>query len=117
MERSTGMAVALSACLTLCGCADLMSRTQAAPAWFEAKAVEVKGEGYPSLSEVPTLRTDADTQAEWDAQGEALRAKADAIEAEAAGDPAPTADEIRARAAQLRAMTEQRAARAAGTTP
>ena len=51
------------------GCADLMQQSyisQIAPEWFEAKAVEVKGEGYPELADVPEVRKAESTLAQSD---------------------------------------------------
>ena len=52
MARPIAIIAGLAGLTLLSGCADLMQQTaisQIAPEWFEAKAVEVKGEGYPEL--------------------------------------------------------------------
>jgi hypothetical protein len=89
------------------GCADLMQRSTIAPEWFQAKAVEVKGEGYPDLAEIPTAQEIAGSQEGWEAEAAALKAEVAEIQAAAGPDePVPTDDEIRAKAAQLRALLE-----------
>jgi hypothetical protein len=97
-----GLAFAVSA---LSGCADLMAKSAVAPAWFQSKAVEVKGEGYPDIHKVPKVRGDAKDQAAWTAEGAKLKGFAQSVDAEAVA-PIPDADAIRATAAQLRAQTE-----------
>jgi hypothetical protein len=90
-------------CLTG-GCADLMQRSTIAPEWFQAKAIEVKGEGYPDLKDVPDSRGPTGGAPEWETQAAELRTARTAMEAKAAEAGAiPTEEEIRARAAQLRA--------------
>lgn len=102
------------------GCADVMQQSyiaQIAPEWFEAKAVEVKGEGYPALTDIPETRTVAggDRQA-WEIRAEALKAEAAEIEAKLNADGGfRTEDELRATAAQWRACVEE--GRAACGTP
>jgi hypothetical protein len=89
------------------GCADLMQRSTIAPEWFQAKAVEVKGEGYPDLSDIPSAKQVAGSQASWVAEAAALKAEAAKIEASAGPvQPIPTDEELRAKAAQLRALLE-----------
>jgi hypothetical protein len=86
------------------GCADLMARSTVAPEWFDAKALEVKGEGYPDLRDVPGFRGGPPDEAEWDAEARAVRlAAAEAERRINALGPPPTSEEIRARAAQMRA--------------
>jgi hypothetical protein len=96
----------LGACL-LGGCADLMQRSTIAPEWFQAKAIEVKGEGYPDLKDIPESRGPTGGAPEWEAEAAALRSAGAALEAKAAETGAlPTEEEVRARAAQLRAQLE-----------
>ena len=103
---------AAAAALFLGGCADLMTRSTIAPEWFQAKAVEVKGQGYPSLGEIPEQRGEkAPSAAAWQADKDALQKQAKDIEAATATTDIPLTDEqIRARAAQLRALTEKNGA-------
>jgi len=90
------------------GCVNLMEQSaRAKPEWFEAAAREVKGEGYPKLSDAPTKTITAADQLAWERDAAILTARADALKAEGADAPAETAEEIRARAAQLRAKTGQ----------
>jgi hypothetical protein len=106
MERAAlgaGLAMALSA---MSGCADLMAKSAVAPAWFQSKAVEVKGEGYPDIHKVPKVRGDFKDQAAWDAEDKKLKKVAEDVDAQT-GAPIPDAETIRATAAQLRAQTEQ----------
>lgn len=107
---ATGLASlgGLACAALLGGCADLMQRSTIAPAWFQAKAVEVKGEGYPKLAEVPLAAPSPTDQAEWQKAAADLNAAAAKFDAELANaEPIPTEEEVRARAAQLRAKLEQ----------
>jgi hypothetical protein len=98
--------------LVLGGCADFMQRTSTAPDWFQAKAKEFQGQGYPELTKIPEKRGSEKDQAEWDAAAASLSAKAAEINAATAGvPPNPTPEEDRATAAQLRAQVEK------GTAP
>lgn len=111
MNRSlaTGLAIfgGLAGAALLGGCADLMQRSTIAPEWFQAKAVEVKGEGYPKLAEVPQAPPAPTDQAEWSKAAAHLNDEAVKFEQELAkAEPLPTQEEIRARAAQLRARLE-----------
>ncbi|MDZ4762210.1 MAG: hypothetical protein SGJ21_14185 [Alphaproteobacteria bacterium] len=118
MERRAAMAVLLFAGFAAGGCADLMNRSTVAPEWFQAKAKEVEGEGYPKLADVPVERGATDDRPVWEAEAEGLRAEAQTIETETASDATPpTAEEIRAKAAQLRALTEKGSAPPDGATP
>ena len=103
--------VAVGAALTG-GCADLMQRSTIAPEWFQAKAVEVKGEGYPEFKDIPTAEGVKGALAEWEAEAQALRTKAAEVEAQyaAAGPPDMTEEEIRAMAAQWRAEVDRQPA-------
>lgn len=89
------------------GCGSIMEARQQAPVWFEQAQREIKGEGYPDLCEVPETRAASAPAATWEAEASALRADAAVIQAKvAAAGPIPTEEEIRARAAQLRAEAE-----------
>lgn len=110
MTRPFAIIAGLAGLTLLSGCADLMQQSaisQIAPEWFEEKAVEVKGEGYPELAEIPAVRPFEGTQKQWKTQAETLKASAEKLEA---ARPAPsdikTAEEIRATAAQWRALAE-----------
>lgn len=107
MRRRMDLLIVLPAALAG-GCADLMARSTVAPEWFDAKALEVKGEGYPELCEVPDTRGAAPNEAEWDAEARTVRlAAAEAERRINALGPPPTAEEIRARAAQMRADADE----------
>jgi hypothetical protein len=111
MFRSTAIAVAsfgglACAALTTSGCADLMQRSTIAPEWFQAKALEVKGEGYPKIADIPEARGSTADQAQWEAAAATLQAEAKEIEAKLGEGGNPTEEEIRATAAQLRAQVE-----------
>jgi hypothetical protein len=100
------------------GCADLMQRSTIAPEWFQAKAVEVKGEGYPELAEIPTAKGVAGAKTEWDASAAALRNEATKIDEKTAQAEAfPTDEELRAMAAQLRARLGEDEAEPEGIQP
>jgi hypothetical protein len=98
-----GVILALSA---LPGCADLMAKSAVAPAWFQSKAVEVKGEGYPDIHKVPKVRGDFKDQPAWDAEDKKLKGLAQNVDAQSSA-AIPDADTIRATAAQMRAAAEQ----------
>ena len=108
IRRSAIAGVMAFAALGVGGCADLMQRTSTAPDWFQAKAKEFQGQGYPELSKIPEKRGSEADQPAWDAAAASLTAKAAEIEAATAGTPPnPTPEEDRARAAQLRACVEK----------
>lgn len=110
MARPIAIIAGLAGLAVLPGCADLMQQTaisQIAPEWFEAKAVEVKGEGYPKLSDIPEVRRFDGTEKQWTTEATQLKASADKLEAQrAAPSEIRTAEEIRATAAQWRALAE-----------
>ena len=102
------------------GCADLMQRSQTAPDWFQAKAKEFQGQGYPELSKIPEKRGTTSDQAAWDAAGASLAAKAAEVKAATAvadAEPLPSDEELRATAAQLRAMVDKGTAAPEGKPP
>lgn len=92
------------------GCVNVMEQTaisQIAPEWFEEKTVEVKGEGYPELADIPEVRPFSGTLQEWQSQATQLKQSAEVLDAQAPiADARPTAEEIRAKAAQWRALAE-----------
>ena len=110
MARPIAIIAGLAGLTLLSGCADLMQQTaisQIAPEWFEAKAVEVKGEGYPELSDIPAVRPFEGTEKQWTREATELKAAADKLEAQrATPSDIRTAEEIRATAAQWRALAE-----------
>lgn len=120
MPRPFAIIAGLAGLTLLPGCADLMQQSaisQIAPEWFEAKAVEVKGEGYPKLADVPAVRPFNGTQREWQTQAKELKVSADKLEATAAAEKpeTQTAEEVRATAAQWRALAEGTATPPAAT--
>jgi hypothetical protein len=118
IRRSAIAGVFALAALGLGGCADLMQRTQTAPDWFEAKAKEFQGQGYPELSKIPEKRGTNSDQAAWDTAGAALAAKAAEMNAAAAAAaPTTTPEEDRATAAQWRALVEKGTAAPDGKPP
>lgn len=103
--------VAVGAAL-LGGCADLMQRSTIAPEWFQAKAVEVKGEGYPEFKDIPTAEGVQGALAQWEAEATIVRKEAAELETQLASAPPPLTDEeIRAKAAQWRAEVDEELAR------
>ncbi len=110
MVRPVALIAGLAAVATAGGCADLMQQSaisRIAPEWFEAKASEVKGEGYPKLADIPEVRPFEGSQREWRQEADTLKASAAELEArKAAEGPYHTPDEIRATAAQWRALAE-----------
>lgn len=113
MERRTRLLLATAAFAAvspvLGGCVNLMEQSaKAKPEWFEAAAREVKGEGYPKLSDAPTGTISTADQLAWEKDAADLKVRADALKAaNATAAPGETAEDIRARAAQLRAKTGQ----------
>jgi len=108
IRRSAIAGVFVVAALGMGGCADLMQRSSTAPDWFNAKAKEFQGQGYPELSKIPEKRGTTGDQPAWDAAAASLTAKAAEINAATVGvPPNPTAEEDRAMAAQLRAQVEE----------
>jgi hypothetical protein len=89
------------------GCADLMQRSTIAPEWFQAKAVEVKGEGYPEFKDIPTAQGVKGALAQWEAEASDLKKEAAKLQAQGADDPILTDEEVRATAAQWRAQVEE----------
>lgn len=111
--KAIGALGALGAAAALSGCADLMVKAPVAPAWFQAKAVEVKGEGYPDIHSVPKSRGTLNKPA-WDAENATLKTASAGILSATSGET-PTPDEIRATEALLRAQVEQGGAAKDGT--
>jgi hypothetical protein len=111
MTGATRSLIVLGAFALAGGCTSIMENTtisQVAPAWFEDKSREVKGEGYPSLAEVPATIPTPNDQAQVQAQAAALKAESEHLTtAPELQLPGITEEELRARAAQLRAQTEQ----------
>ncbi|MDP3494595.1 MAG: hypothetical protein Q8R82_15905 [Hyphomonadaceae bacterium] len=108
------IAAGISGVALLGGCADIMQQqaiSQISPDWFEQKAIEVKGEGYPELSEIPQTRAISSTRVQSDRQAAALKNQAAQMEAALNAQGAISSDEdVRARAAQWRACVEERKA-------
>jgi hypothetical protein len=103
------------ACTTIM---DSKTVSQMAPEWFAAKSKEVKGEGYPSLNDVPDTIPPPNDRVALEAKAAALKAES----ARLANDPAyasstVTDEELRARAAQLRAQAEKELAPPSRTAP
>jgi hypothetical protein len=111
MSVSIRPLLVLGAFALAAGCNTVMENktvARIAPAWFEAKSKEVKGQGYPSLRDVPATIPPPNDKAEMKAAALRLKAEADRL----ATDPAyavPDPDEAaaRAKAAQLRASADQ----------
>ncbi len=116
MFRAIAATGILGCTVLTAGCADLMQQsyiTQIAPEWFEAKAVEVKGEGYPELADVPETRKVETTRAQSDRRVNSLKDAAARLEAQLAAQGEIRSDEdVRATAAQWRATLEEGAAAA-----
>jgi hypothetical protein len=118
MDRRLAIAAGLAGLSLSAGCVNVMEQTaisQIAPEWFEEKTVEVKGEGYPELADIPQVRPFSGTLAEWRTQAEDLKEAAEPLEAlHAQQAVARTPEEIRAMAAQWRALAEGTAVPPAG---
>ncbi|HOY79609.1 MAG TPA: hypothetical protein PLN33_17465 [Hyphomonadaceae bacterium] len=93
------------------GCADIMQQqtiAQIAPDWFSEKALEVKGQGYPDLFDIPQARPVSGNQTQWDQTAASLKQQAGKLEADAISQGAIRTDEdVRATAAQWRACVEE----------
>lgn len=78
------------------------------PQWFDEKSRQVKGEGYPKLADVPRERgaSTADP-VDWTLQRSDLRKQAETMRTDPkSAGPDSTPEDIRAKAAQLRAIAE-----------
>ena len=110
MYRHLAIAAGLAGLSLSAGCVNVMEQTainQIAPEWFEAKTAEVKGEGYPKFSDIPQVRPFSGTLAEWRTQADAIKEAAEPLEAMHAEQRViRTPEEIRAMAAQWRALAE-----------
>lgn len=110
MPRRLAIIAGLGGLALSAGCANIMEQSaisQIAPEWFEEKAVEVKGEGYPELADIPEVRPLTGSVAEWRRQASTLKTSADQLEALPAETTSTrTPDEIRAMAARWRALAE-----------
>jgi hypothetical protein len=111
MLRHVAIIAGLCGAALLGGCADIMQQqtiSQIAPDWFAEKAVEVKGEGYPELAEIPEIRAVPGTKQQTEATAEALKQEAAKLEAKLNADGTIRSDEdVRATAAQWRACVEE----------
>lgn len=110
MYRRLATLAGLAGLTLSAGCANIMEQSgisQIAPEWFEEKAVEVKGEGYPELADIPELRPVSGSIAEWRQQADTLKVSAEQLEAVPSDQAATrTPEEIRAMAARWRALAE-----------
>ncbi|MBK8838394.1 MAG: hypothetical protein IPO30_06755 [Hyphomonadaceae bacterium] len=111
MFRQAAMMAGIGGVALLGGCADIMQQqaiSQIAPDWFEQKAVEVKGQGYPELADIPQTRAPTSTPTAWNTDAEALKQRAAQLEARLNAQGAiRTDEEVRATAAQWRACVEE----------
>ena len=111
MFRQAAMMAGIGGLALLGGCADIMQQqaiSQIAPDWFEQKAVEVKGQGYPELADSPQTRAPTSTPTAWNTDAEALKQRAAQLEARLNAQGAiRTDEEVRATAAQWRACVEE----------
>jgi len=111
MFRPMAIMAGAASLALLGGCADIMQQqtiAQIAPDWFSEKALEVKGQGYPDLNDIPQARKAASTQVQWDKNATGLKEQAAKLEAELNAQGAIRSDEaVRATAAQWRACVEE----------
>jgi hypothetical protein len=110
MYRRLATLAGLAGLTLSAGCANIMEQSgisQIAPEWFEEKAVEVKGEGYPELADIPPVRPVSGSAAEWRQQADTIKASAEQLETVPSDQVATrTPEEIRAMAARWRALAE-----------
>lgn len=111
MFRQMAIMAGLSSIALLGGCADIMQQqtiAQISPDWFSEKALEVKGQGYPDLNDIPQPRAVHGNQAQWDKTAAGLKEQAAQLEQDAIARGAIRSDEdVRATAAQWRACVEE----------
>jgi len=84
MSRPFAILIGLAGLSLTAGCADIMRQSavsQIAPERFAEKAVEVKGEGYPELLDVPQERPFTGSLKEWKTQADQLKTDAGTLEA------------------------------------
>lgn len=121
MFRPVALTAGLAGLAMAAGCVNVMEQTaisQIAPEWFEAKTAEVKGEGYPELADIPEVRPFSGTAKQWQGEADGLKASAEELEKRAElKDDHRTPDDIRATAAQWRALAEGRSPSPAGEPP
>ena len=103
--------LAFGALALAAGCASVMDNktvSRIAPDWFEAKSREVKGQGYPSLSDVPATTPPPNDRAKLEADAAQLKAQSVKLETDPQyALPTRTEEEMRANAAQLRALADK----------
>lgn len=111
MFRQLAIMAGIGGTALLGGCADIMQQptiSQLAPDWFEQKTVEIKGEGYPELAEIPQTRPVSGSRVQWEQRAAALKVQAAQLEADHNARGAIRSDEdVRATAAQWRACVEE----------
>ena len=92
--------------LLLAGCAsldDVVGGIANTPDWFQERRVEIRGEGYPDLSEVPSETNVLEVGNRLRATEKATRAELDAFLQDPRNEPVNlTSEEIAQRGAQLR---------------
>lgn len=114
MLRQLAIMAGAGSMALVAGCADIMQQSaisQIAPEWFEEKAIEVKGEGYPELTDIPEIRQPKLNADQSISVAEALKVQAAQVEAKLKADGViPMDEDVRARAAQWRACVEERKA-------
>lgn len=109
MNRRLATLAGLAGLTLSAGCANIMEQSaisQIAPEWFEEKAVEVKGEGYPELADIPEVRPVSGSVKEWRQQADTLKTSAEELETLPTQTASRTPEEIRAMAARWRALAE-----------
>jgi hypothetical protein len=110
MPRRLAIIAGLGGLALSAGCANIMEQSgisQIAPEWFEEKAVEVKGEGYPELADIPEVRPVTGSIAEWRKQADTLKTSAEQLETPPSEQIAiRSPEDIRAMAARWRALAE-----------
>jgi hypothetical protein len=111
MSVSIRPLLVLGAFALTAGCNTVMENktvARIAPEWFEAKSKEVKGQGYPSLTDVPAVVPPPNDKAEMQAAADRLKAEGQRFATDPAlAVPTPDDEAARARAAQLRALADQ----------
>lgn len=97
------IALALVSAMTLSGCVSAMSELDYVPDWFEARRESIGEQSYPSIQSARVLQTGQSGTPWRNIQRDLARAERD-MRRDAPGPIRVTAEEMRAWAAQQRAI-------------
>ena len=101
--KNTAIPLISVSCLLLAGCSGSFAKVRTAidqaPEWYDARRVEIRGEGYPDLSELPEVDPN-------NVPGAALRARTDKGEELIAAFADPRASVAVGGAEEIRAISD-----------